>query len=341
MTAFASRFGQHVAEVALPHAEAGCRVLLLEECLALFRRHLEGAARVRRVDEAGEGFLAALEELGVVGLDPGLGLRVDRAVVQRLAPVRRALEYREVPRGLGHLGDGLHAGGAGADHRHALACEAHRLVRPRGGMERLALERVDARNARHGRRRERADGRDQEARAVPAAVLQGHLPGAGVVLVVRGSHPALELDVAAQVELVGDVVEIAQRLRLRREMLRPVPFLQQLLGEGVLVGVALGIEARAGIAVPVPGAADTRAGLEHAHAHAELPQAVELVHARYAGTDDDGVVVQTRRLGASLGFSRGSHICSSMSMRRVGPVCWRQRYQWNRPSCKGRIDAET
>ena len=36
---------------------------------------------------------------------------------------------------------------------------------------------------------------------------------------------------AAQVELVGDVVEIAQGLRLPGEVLRPVPFLQQLRRE--------------------------------------------------------------------------------------------------------------
>jgi len=37
------------------------------------------------------------------------------------------------------------------------------------------------------------------------------------------------LDVAAQIELVGDIVEVALGLGLRREALVPVPFLQQFL----------------------------------------------------------------------------------------------------------------
>ena len=70
-------------------------------------------------------------------------------------------------------------------------------------------------------------------------------------------------------------------------MLVPVPFVQQFLGEGVAVGPALGIEARARIAVPVPGAADAGAGFEHPDLKAEFAQAIELVEAGNAGADDD------------------------------------------------------
>ena len=77
--------GQHVAEVALPDAEAALGVELLEERLALLRRHLEGAARVGRVQEAGEGLLAALEHLGVAGLDlaPVVARRSGRCAAAR------------------------------------------------------------------------------------------------------------------------------------------------------------------------------------------------------------------------------------------------------------------
>src|SRR5258707_1651796 len=108
---------------------------------------------------------------------------------------------------------------------------------------------------------------------------------------MRGADAAVERDVAAQVEFVGDEVEIAQRLGLRSEMLGPAPFLQQLLREGIAVGVAFGIEAGAGIAIPVPGAADARPGLEHADPQPQLAQPVELVEARYARADDEGVEV--------------------------------------------------
>src|SRR5262249_48306022 len=56
------------------------------------------------------------------------------------------------------------------------------------------------------------------------------------------------------------------------------------------VGPALRIEARAGIAVPVPRASDAAARLEHPHRDPELAQAMELVHAREAGADDDDVM---------------------------------------------------
>src|SRR4030095_11214029 len=90
-----------------------------------------------------------------------------------------------------------------------------------------------------------------------------------------------------QVELVGHVVEIAQRVGLGGEMLGPLPFLQQLLGEGIAVGPALRIEARAGIAVPVPGAADVGAGLEDLYAEPEAAQPMELLEACGAGADDN------------------------------------------------------
>ena len=66
--------------------------------------------------------------------------------------------------GLGHFRDGLHAGRAGADHRDAFALEAHRFLWPVMGVAGLALERRDAGDGRHRRRREHADGGDQEPR---------------------------------------------------------------------------------------------------------------------------------------------------------------------------------
>jgi hypothetical protein len=79
-----------------------------------------------------------------------------------------------------------------------------------------------------------------------------------VIFVVPGpGDPRFELDILAQIELVGDIVEITQSLRLGGEMLAPVPFLQQFVGERITVTVAFGIEARAGVAVPVPCAAGT------------------------------------------------------------------------------------
>ena len=59
--------------------------------------------------------------------------------------------------------DGLHAGGAGADHGDALAGEIDRLVRPARGVEGFPLEGVAPFDARQGRCGQRPDRGDQEA----------------------------------------------------------------------------------------------------------------------------------------------------------------------------------
>ena len=61
--------GQHVGEVADPDAEARLAIELLPERLALLGRDLQRLARIGLVDEAGAGLPAALEDLGVGGLD--------------------------------------------------------------------------------------------------------------------------------------------------------------------------------------------------------------------------------------------------------------------------------
>src|SRR5689334_265934 len=128
------------------------------------------------MDEAGKGLPATGEHLGIAGLDLGLRLRVDLAVMQGRAPVRRALEYGQVPDLAGDGLDGLHAGGAGADHGDALALEIDRLLRPARGVEGLALEIVAALDARQGWCRQRSDRGDQEARREAAAILQRDRP---------------------------------------------------------------------------------------------------------------------------------------------------------------------
>ncbi|MEZ5504027.1 MAG: hypothetical protein R3E50_15740 [Halioglobus sp.] len=50
-----------------------------------------------------------------------------------------------------------------------------------------------------------------------------------------------ELDVAAQIEAVGNMIQVTLGFRLRGEALRPVPLRQQLVGKPVLVGIGLGI----------------------------------------------------------------------------------------------------
>src|SRR5262249_37857545 len=154
---------QDVAEVSHPDAEPGFPVAPLVEGLALLGRDFERVAGVCIMNKAAVRLPTARENFGIAGLDPGLRFGIDCGVVQRGAPIRCALEYGEVQRGLGHLGDGLHARSTGADHGYALALKADRRVWPRGGVIGFTAEIADAWDGRHGRRRQRTDRRDQEA----------------------------------------------------------------------------------------------------------------------------------------------------------------------------------
>ncbi len=87
----------------------------------------------------------------------------------------------------------------------------------------------------------------------------------------------MELDVPAQVKLVRDIVEVALVLRLTRIMLFPVPFLQEFLRERIPVGITLGVEARPGVAVPIPGATHATPILEGPDREPELTQTVQRI----------------------------------------------------------------
>ena len=145
-----------------------------------------------------------------------------------------------------------------------LAGQLDRLVRPVVGVERLALgtrrcPRSAASSAPTAGRWPVMRKRHVSSR--PSSRCRRH--GVASSSKTRRLDRAAELHVLAEVELVGDVVQVAEVLGLAREALLPVPLLQQLLGEGVAVGDALGVEAGARVAVPEPRAAEVVAGLEH------------------------------------------------------------------------------
>ena len=119
---------------------------------------------------------------------------------------------------------------------------------------------------------------------MPGAVRGRHDPAAALLVEHRGGDRRFELDVLAQVEPIGDVLEVAEELGLARIALTPRPLLLKLVRERVGVVDALDVAACARIAVPVPGAADSRCRLEDARAHSELPEAIERVQAGEACT---------------------------------------------------------
>ena len=238
-------------------------------------------------DSAGRG-----EDLVVGALDPGLVFRQEPAVARGEAVVRRALEDGEV---IGLRGDrrrGLDAARAGADEPDALAGEVDAIARPRCGEVDVTVEAIEPGDVGRDRGRQAPDRGHEIARRHRVVVVGADLPPVRRVVERGRGDAGGELDVAAQIEAIGDVVEVPLDLGLLRVTTRPLPLLRQLRRERVAVVVALGVAPRAGIAVPVPRAADTVAGLEDPDAQVQVvTELVERVETGEARADHDDVEV--------------------------------------------------
>src|SRR6185437_11448653 len=146
-------------------------------------------------------------------------------------------------------------------------------------------------------------------------------------LVPRAADDArVELRVALQIVALGDMLQIAQDLGLLGIALRPLPLLQQLFVPGEAIDVGIAVAARAGIAVPVPGAADGFACLVGAHLEAKLvAQRFEHMDAGEACADDDGVEIRCRinhsRPPSALCFSSGRETQDSWSLSGAPRDC--------------------
>ena len=114
-----------------------------------------------------------------------------------------------------------------------------------------------------------------------------------VALVEFGAgHARVELHVALQVVAFGDMLEITQDFGLLGIAFGPFPLLQQLLVPGEAIDVGVGIATRAGVAVPVPGAANGFTGFINPHLQPQfVPQRLQHVHAGKACADHDSVKV--------------------------------------------------
>lgn len=239
---------------------------------------------------------------------------------------------------LGDHRDGLHAGGAGADHADPPALEVHGLVWPASGVMALAGERVEARDVgRVGGGGEQTQPGDEEPGDDGVTGAGLHPPRAVRVVVPRGLDAGAEADVTQQVEALGDVLEVGEDLRLARVLAAPLPLLQQLFGEGVPVHVALGVAARSRVPVEVPGAADPVRRLDHYGPQAEhVTHPVQHVETGETGPHDHDVHVHVHagrsghcaHLWVCWGRLSPSRTISAymrpMSRAAIGPV----RYHW-------------
>src|SRR5260370_147209 len=124
-----------------------------------------------------------------------------------------------------------------AQNRRPEARDIHALMRPLAGVVPLPFERLEAWDLGHIGRGQAADGGNQKPRRHRLAGLGGHPPEISGSIILCPGDPRFEADVAVQVEAVGDVIEVAQNLRLPGVAFGPLPLSLQLFREGV--GVAM------------------------------------------------------------------------------------------------------
>ncbi len=172
------------------------------------------------------------------------------------------------------LRDHLDRGRPRPDHGDALAREVDALPRPERRQVRLGPANVSTpSNSSSGRfGSDRQPVAMTQKRAVHSlAVVRADAPAPRGLVEHGSTRPGSRTGCPAQVEPVGDVVDVGEDLGLRRVPLRPLHSCSRLGRESVRVLHALDVAARAGVAVPVPRASDPLAGLEDARRQA-LPR---------------------------------------------------------------------
>src|SRR4030095_2667946 len=237
-------------------AQAAALPPLLVLAPPLLWRHRERGGLAALHHEADARLARLAPEVGVARLHLSLEVRVEGRVARWGAEVRRALEDEQV-RGLSRDDrDRLDGRGAGADHPDPLAAEVDALVRPASRVIRGTPEALPARKLRYLGRGQATGRHDAEARRHAVAVVRRDGPAPAGLVEGRYRHPRSDLDVAPQVEAIGDVIDVGQDLRLRGVPLAPLPLLLQLVRERVRIVHALDVASRAWVAIPVPGAAN-------------------------------------------------------------------------------------
>ena len=144
----------------------------------------------------------------------------------------------------------------GSNDGDTLSGEVH-VVPPLGGVERRALEGLEALDPWQLGNRELSAGDDQHVGLMitSACLDQPRVTG---LLPVRADHLGTSTDLVEYAEVSGDTLEVGLDLGLRRVPARP-PWVR---GEGELVKMGRYVACRPGIGVVVPDSADALAALE-------------------------------------------------------------------------------
>lgn len=120
------------------------------------------------------------------------------------------------------------------------------------------------------------------------AVRRVDVPEIAFVIEAHASDRIGKANVFAQSKPVSHMIGVAFEIGLSRKIFRPSPFLLQILVKAIGIFDALNIHARAGIAVPVPRAADTIARFE-AGDTVIPPQTINRVHPGKTGADNNDI----------------------------------------------------
>ena len=204
-------------------------------------------AEKRFPDTLGHAHVVRLSGLGQFG--------VHLAIARWYAVVGGALEHGELFSLLRNFRNGLDRRGAGADYAHALVGEVNAGVREAAGVVPLALEFLQALELRYVRGRQTTYcGNEVRCRNL-FPVVGTHRPQVGSLVEFGAGHARIELNVAFEIVAFGNMLEITEDFVLLGIALGPFPLLQELFVPSETVNVGVGIATRAGVAVPVPGAA--------------------------------------------------------------------------------------
>src|SRR5260370_25926230 len=139
----------------------------------------------------------------------------------------------------------------------------------------LSLEPLETRKARCWRCGKIARRHDAETGGRGVTFVSLYRPCVCLAVEHRLFDPGVELDIAPEVEAVSYMVDVTQDLRLRAVALGPMPFLLQLVREGIRVLHAFDVAATPWVAVPVPGAANPATALERTHFEASFTHAMD------------------------------------------------------------------
>ena len=211
------------------------------------------------------------------------------------------MKDHQLPDDLGDFGDHLHRGRASADDADALAVELNIII-PARGVEGLAGKSLHPFDAGQLRGREDAIGQHDIARAHCVAAVGADRPPAGCLIPVGPFDGGVKQAMVVESELCCHALAIFQDFESRGEFHRwkRAHLLQQRQ-----IAVGFHIAGDAGIAVPVPGAADVAAFLAKPHVlETGLTQLVPQQQAGEACADHQNLA----RIGQGFPFNGGRRI---------------------------------